>query len=305
MKNFFIPLLAVSLLCSLCAAASAESAKLSVIEEKFQKFDSLVVSVLDKPDAEKASAIERSYQKLFGNEAARTEANRSTKDLSLGFRAASQAVFYTFNERYLDDMSHYLKLLEAKRQATSAQYAAMYGALVQTRRLDDAAALYARRGNPEMEPLPPREQASAPGNGAREWKIGERGVLSLQPRQVKAAEIIVVAHPSCGFTRRAVQDLKTAPGGSSTFFGGAHWLTPQDRQFQIETLRSWNQQHPDVPMSIVYKEKEWRELDTWNTPTFYFIKDGRVVRKIVGWPGPERVRDVIDAAREIGISDAR
>lgn len=307
MKNSFLSVMAVSLLCSIFAMTSvksAESAKPSLIEQRFQQFDRLVVSVLDKPDAEKAAAIARSYRRLFANEAARTEANRSAKDLSLGFRAASQAAFYTLDERYLDDMSQYLALLEAQRQATPAHYTTMYGAFVQTRRLDDAAALYARHGNPEMEPLPPREQTTAADHGPREWTITERGALSLQPRQAKATQIIVVAHPSCAFTRRAVADLKAAPGGSAWFFAGAHWLTPQDRRFGIDTLRDWNRQHPDAAMSVVYKEKDWRELDTWNTPTFYFIKDGRVVRKIVGWPGPERVRKVTEAAGAIGISEA-
>ncbi|ALN61720.1 hypothetical protein GLA29479_836 [Lysobacter antibioticus] len=306
MKHSSLLAKATSFLCALtCAVSSAQPLKATAFEEKLQQFDSVIDSVLSKSDSEKASAIERSYRELFENESAQAQANRSAKDLSLGFRAASQAAFYTLDERYIDDMSHYLKALEARRQATPAQFAAMYGALVQTRNLDAAQALYSQHANPEMEPLPRREQMPATQKGPREWSISEQGVLSLKLHPARAAEIIVISHPSCDFTRRAVQDLKEVPGGSASFFRGAHWLTPQDRRFKVDVLRSWNQQHPDARMSIVYKEKEWRGLDAWSTPTFYFIKDGRVVRKIVGWPGPERVRDVIDAAREIGISDAR
>ncbi|UJB17266.1 MULTISPECIES: hypothetical protein [Lysobacter] len=301
MKSSAVALLL--LLSSPCTASSVNAPQISKIETKFQAFDSAITSALNKTDPVKSREIERSYKSLFGNEQGRPTAAWSSSDLKLGFRAASQVAFYSLDDRYLEDMARYLTLLEANKQASTAEYGAMYGALVQARRLDLAKTMYLEHGNAEMEPLPHQDERPSSENKAREWSVDSEGSLTLHSHQPKAAEIIIVSHPSCGFTRRAVQDLDAAFGKSSPFFLSTHWLTPQDRRFQVDSLRKWNGQHSNARMFIVYKQREWSQFDSWDTPTFYFLKNGKLKQKIVGWPNKEQVGKIMKAARKIGLTD--
>ena len=79
----------------------------------------------------------------------------------------------------------------------------------------------------------------------------------------------------------------------------ALWLAGPDKIADFGLYRSWNQQHPDQPMRIVYKVAEWPQFDSWATPTFYFLSKGKVRAEIVGWPRGGRKREVRSALRRI------
>lgn len=42
-------------------------------------------------------------------------------------------------------------------------------------------------------------------------------------------------------------------------------------------------------------------LDRWETPTFYFFRQGKVVAKVVGWPGRGRKPEVRSALKLVGL----
>jgi hypothetical protein len=37
-------------------------------------------------------------------------------------------------------------------------------------------------------------------------------------------------------------------------------------------------------MTIAYAGDDWPEVRIWQTPTFIFLKDGKVTGKVIGWP---------------------
>jgi hypothetical protein len=60
-------------------------------------------------------------------------------------------------------------------------------------------------------------------------------------------------------------------------------------------FQRWNHEHPAMQHTIAYRNDEWPMIDWWGTPTFYFIKDGAVIAKFVGWPKEGRRAELLTA----------
>jgi hypothetical protein len=53
-------------------------------------------------------------------------------------------------------------------------------------------------------------------------------------------------------------------------------------------------------MTTVYRESERPEIDSWNMPTFYFLREGRVVAKVSPWQGQREA--VLAGFRKLGLA---
>ena len=50
--------------------------------------------------------------------------------------------------------------------------------------------------------------------------------------------------------------------------------------------------------------RDWPQFDSWATPVFYFMREGRVVATVTGWPKEGRARELHQAfARMDGRED--
>lgn len=54
-------------------------------------------------------------------------------------------------------------------------------------------------------------------------------------------------------------------------------------------------------MVFAYDLGEWPMIDDWATPIFYFLRDGRLVAKVIGWPRGGRVAGLETAIRDVGL----
>jgi len=75
-------------------------------------------------------------------------------------------------------------------------------------------------------------------------------------------------------------------------------LFRQDGRFDFELLLQWSSQLP-MPSYVIRSELDWPQIPYWGTPTFYFIKEGRVIQQIVGWPPEGRVKALLAALQSI------
>ena len=115
--------------------------------------------------------------------------------------------------------------------------------------------------------------------------------------------ILVVTHPQCQFAARSVADIE-ANAQLAAIFSHSTWVTSAERLTDLAAYRRWNHDHPDFPISIVYRPTEWREVTAWDSPTFLFIRDGKVVERVVGWPSGGRATELLAAAHRIGLTDS-
>jgi hypothetical protein len=63
----------------------------------------------------------------------------------------------------------------------------------------------------------------------------------------------------------------------------------------------WNRAHPQAPMLTLYDRAEWPMFPEWRTPTFYVVRDGKVVGTVVGWKPADARGALVALLRENGL----
>lgn len=236
--------------------------------------------------ADRAHLISATYAQLFAPVRSMDLANVPSRDLHAMFMAASSADFYEATDAHLSDLRRITMALEARHEASSSEVETFYAALFQGRKFDEMAAYYAKhreaglakpiayRGAPVGDVRHAVLHVAATGNAVTGDKVGlEQG-----------EHILVVAHPLCHFTQHAMEAIESDPVLEKMFERSSVWVSPPDRGVDITPFQDWNRKHPSAPMSIAYAGNDWPEVRIWQTPTFIFLKDGKVTGEVIGWP---------------------
>jgi hypothetical protein len=201
-------------------------------------------------------------------------------------------------------MASFLNTLQERGLASSAHYLHMYEIFIGARMLTEARALASQHPMPELEPLPElhEEPDVVPGQPT-EWVVhqSQRELLRRNADVRAPAQVVIVSHPLCHFSRAAAHDIQTDPVLRETLEGHATWLAPQDTHINFNAVQQWNQQHPEQEVTLTFRREEWPMIDSWATPTFYFLKNGVAVAKVAGWPRQGRRSELLAGLRQIGL----
>lgn len=293
-----------SLVLVMCCPRLGEARTLSP-EGGFNALVQLERSTLDMPDTQRTKALGTLYREAFtaAFEQA-TLGQRNDDDLRYLFRSADLVAFYTASPETVGDMVAAFVEMQQRGIAKPLDYQRMYQAFIGARMLSAASNFFASHHAMGLDALPTvREVPGIEPGAPTEWVVSpEAQELTREPSVwLGSARILVIGHPLCHFTQNAVRDIFADPQLGTLFAEHAHWLAPQDRQLKVGVFQQWNRDHPDAPMSIAYKASEWPLVDGWATPTFYFLRDGAVVTKVVGWPAAGNRDELRDALRRIGL----
>lgn len=176
-----------------------------------------------------------------------------------------------------------------------------YEALISTRDFKGARRFAAAHPSAGLPPTPAFKDVSANAKKT-EMVVGEAGAsLTRQEAKIDSdTTVFVVGHPRCHFTQRAVRDIEADPRMRTIFRQHAKWIAPQDRELDFSVFDQWNKEHPYMTLTVVYRKDEWPLFTDWSTPLFYFVKDGRVVDTIAGWPKQGRMAELANALRKLG-----
>jgi len=190
--------------------------------------------------------------------------------------------------------------LHGRGAATREELAKTRNALLLARRFNDAAefgAAYPRTG---LAPLPRFVDAGVVPRGRpsvwRETVAGrfERIGLDLGPTQV-----LVMA--GCHFSDDAAREIAADPVLGPAFRAHATWLgTPPGNEDPADVAK-WNRAHPHAPMLTLYDRAEWPMFPHWRMPTFFVIRDGRIVGSVLGWKPADAHEALIAMLRENGL----
>jgi len=256
-------------------------------------------------DVQRALAIGASYDELFSDAFAEEALKRSSDDdLRYLFRSAQLTSFYVADPRVVHDMSVAFAQLKHRDIVKKLDYQQLYGAFIGARMLTEAGDFFDQYHAMDLDALPAfREAPGIKADASTEWVVNPVAPeLLRQPFTFDAsAQVLVVGHPLCHFSQNAVRDIFADPQLGGVFAEHAHWLAPQDQRLKVELFQQWNRDHPQAAMSIAYKQSEWPLLDEWATPIFYFLRDGSVIAKVVGWPAEGRRDELRSALRQIGL----
>lgn len=276
------------------------------MEQRFDAFQRMEQVTAQLPDRARARIIGAGYDELLSSVRAVKPLDRaSDHELELLYRAARLASFYTGDEKHVRDMASFLDELARRDLATPSHYAHLYEAFIKTRMLTEARELARRHPLPELEPLPAlREAPDLVAGQPTEWAIdpSRRELLRRSVDVHRPAQIVVVSHPLCHFSQAAMRDIQADAALGEIFREHARWLAPQDTHLKFDIVQRWNREHPGQETTLAFRREEWPMLDSWGTPTFYFLQDGAVTAKVEGWPKAGRRPELLAALRQIGLA---
>ncbi len=251
--------------------------------------------------ADAAALYAKDFAPLFKGDAL---SDLSLRDLVHAMRAAQLIAQTSLEPQYSSDVSAAVQELERRGKATASDLRAAYDGLLMARRFDDARRFADRHPDAKLPALPVmRDPLPAGTKAATLWRFDRSGQsLVRTPLDLAPAQILVMA--GCHFSQDAAEDIGKDPVLGPLFARHAHWLfLPLGRE-DLDAARQWNRRFPDAQVGMLHVREEWPLLpEPWAMPTFLFVRNGRVVEHLEGWPrNPERQRQpLIDAARRLGL----
>jgi hypothetical protein len=249
-----------------------------------------------------ASKINDRYRVLISPyQTTATVAKVRNEDLALLFQAAYVAFFYSISPGPLDDMQLDLAELHRRRIAHAADDAKVYASLIEIRYFGQARAFARLHPRVAIDPVPViADDTTREGPTAL---LVHAGGSRLERRlvELKSGRIVVVSSPLCHFSQRAVRSIESDASLRPLFHDHAVWVVPPDQSTPFTIVAKWNHFHPHESMAVAYRREEWPMIDLWETPVFYFLRDGRVVSKVVGWPLAGRKAEIKRSLKLAGL----
>src|SRR5690606_2730730 len=143
------------------------------------------------------------------------------------------------------------------------------------------------RAHPELqlEPLPRLPARGDVGSGqVVVWRPADDArALSAHVVERDALSVVVLSHPRCGFSQRAIAAIEADPVLAARL-GDALWLAPPNGSLDLSDIQAWNRAHPGAQLSYAVAMRDWPQFDSWATPVFHFMREGKVVATVTGWP---------------------
>lgn len=207
-------------------------------------------------------------------------ATLSGESANQAFRALSSLNFYAPNGEMLTCLRALFDRLEQSGTGGAWHANALADALIQGRRFVEAKD-FAQRNSVEID-LPPHIVTRQLPISI--WQLSANGLSLSQvgPRKVETY-IVGIVHPNCGFSRKALEHVAHDAALFSAFSKEALLLLPADRQLATNAVKQWNAGHSNLQMAYINQESDWDFVQEWETPQFFLIHKGRVMRHVVGW----------------------
>lgn len=293
----FYRTLIIAMLIGICGSVWAQS--LSVVNEKYNEFAQRhqVMVKENLPEADRRSLILKSYLQFRRGVAREHLAKFTNADLPLLFRAAHEASFYAPDTLYAEDMAETVKELQKRGVNVTVEVKKTHAALIASRSFK--AALDWRLANgiaPVFNDLASEKISQELSHSATLIRM-----TADVPRREKidvpnGLFIIVIAHPSCHFSRFAIADFSTDPALKALLMAQqTMWISPQQLDENLSATSEWNRQYPNAQLAQAFRTEEWTDIASWETPTFYIFYDRRLSSKVVGWPREGRKAALLDA----------
>jgi len=295
------PLFALLLLLSLGPIATFSSRSAAAIAERLDALLALEQALSDASPQERRLRIEREFDENFSTEyAPEALAKRNDEDLADLFRGAWIHAFHAADPSALAPLRAAYTEIDRRGTPSRHELLSMQRALLWHRRFDEAARLTADRSSELVSPQA-RPLADATTKPTQWVATGENALEQRLLAVDKGTRIVVVAQPNCGFSRRAMDAIARDSRVATLFAERATILIPPKTDIDLTAVRRWNAAHPELPMAFANAEREWPQFSSWETPVFYFLRDGKVTDTLVGWPDDARTDALLALARKRGI----
>lgn len=287
---------AAALLWALSAAVCARD-----LQADYSALVAAQTEAMSKSEQDAAKLIEASYLDRFEAVALGNIEKLPSNDIDILFRAANTAAGYTFERTYVLQMKKAYDALSTRGALGERYPLNMLEAFVAARMLDDAKRFAAEDSNLDTTLPVFREEGSSAGVPTL-WSIHDEGkTLVHHAADLTHPMVVVVSHPLCSFSQAAATEIAKDDDLRKHFARPSIWLLPQTAMFDTEQALTWEKAHTPFSMAYANTQREWPMIDSWETPTFYFLKNGKVVHKVVGWPKEGRKAELLEGLAKIAV----
>ena len=278
----------------------------SGVEAAYDSFDRFQQSTVQSDLLTRiaGSRIDERYRVLFSPyQRGAALATLAPNDVTLLFRAAGDDFVYSVSAAALADMQLDLAELHRRGIARKDQDEKVFAALIESRLFDKARA-FATLHRLASAGAVPYVVDKVAHNGPTTLLVRDGG-KKLERKPVDLAKgglIVVIASPLCHFCQRAIGSIESDRSLRPLIRDRALWLVPPDQSTPFAVVAAWNRLHPHEQMEYAYRREEWPMVERWETPVFYFLKNGRVVSIVTGWPRAGRKADIRRSLRLAGLT---
>lgn len=252
----------------------------------------------------RSEIVANAFDRHFGGYTSRELSNLSDSDIGLYFRAAELVLSNSLRKQDLERLEVAFSEILRRGVGSERMVHGMRSAYISMRMFDQARELTRRHGLRLVEDDPSYlNNVPAEFQGPTMLEISPAAPQLTRTPFVPptGGHIVVVAHPLCHFSQRAMVAINGDATLETLFEERATLLAPVDGNLNLDVLESWNSTFPALEVALAYARDEWPRIDYWGTPTFYFFGEGGTVEKIVGWPPEGKLEELRAAARRVGI----
>lgn len=270
------------------------------LDGRYDRFMEVHEQTRGQSTAERATAMSAAFDNGFAAALARDPASMDSQDLATLFNAANIAHAYSIQATHLQAMQRAFGELQARGLVEQRSFSDMHAALMASRQFEQASALEKTFPQWNVEPAPTLATSSSSGKTALAVQESGNTLTRTTLAVDQGARVVVISHPLCHFSRNAMAAIEADPALSKAM-ARSLWLAPVDRKLNLDVLQQWNREHPEHPMVIAFDRAEWPNFDSWSTPMFYFLRDGKLVSVVEGWPSEGNKEALLKAANQIGL----
>jgi hypothetical protein len=236
-----------------------------------------------------APAVLQRYHQLFGNRLnpATLSAEQSGNLVAL-FDAASLAAQDNPASSATDDMLQLHHELTARAINTRRTLDdAMLYALLAARRFEKARAFAAMRPDLAEMAIPQVVDSLGPafaGRSAFTYDARHNTLTRVAMPGRPGTELVMVVGAGCHHSTNALQALQADPELQGRL-RQVHLVLVTAPNAPIETrlISEWNAANPSMPIHAPYSAAEWNGIDAKGIPSFYLLRNGKVVDQHIGW----------------------
>lgn len=208
-----------------------------------------------------------------------------------------EVVFYTQSINATKEHYQCFKEAEKRNIIDRKEVSNILGSLINVRQLNKAREIYTYYTQFDFPILPYIKES-------KQDKSIKRHVFSIDSDNKntliktdfsysKSLEIIVISHPRCHFTQYVAEELAKDDKLNTFLKEHSTWIEPVTQKLDYNELLLWKNKYPQFEIKIVDKTSTFTNIDYWGTPTFYFMENGVVKDKLIGWPKEGRKIELI------------
>ncbi len=226
--------------------------------------------------------------------------------LKLLLKSLNKASFYSYGAaRYVSLQEKVFDELTLRRLQTADDVERMFQKYLSARMFDKAEALKSRFPASNLWSIPRIVELNEPRS--KLYKVydvsDDSQTATVRHLPVEAGpKIVIAAFGACPVTSRALKYLETDKDLLRALQTNGAIVTAR---FEPAGVAYLNSQFSAARLSIAYEIEDWPGIDFSSSPTFYFLKDGKILHQFVGWgPAADSIREFNKGLRLIGLKNS-